>query len=306
MHKVFYFPSRGLFIMLQSPKLISYIKKHVFISTKYQCYATAIVAALFWPHDIWYLVRIHLIVSSLHSLTITDVVSQCLDTIFDSICYLKTHQRGLEHSPLHGIEATIIINSFTHIIYPQTPHIQPSSGDYIFLLFVDLFILLLLCVSILPVHMYVCHCMHVCPDTMPGAWGSQKWVWCPLGTERAMNWLWVLEIKLCPLQDKYVLLTTQPTLSFLQMVFLILQRKNQLWSLISFLTFIWDSRCWLSCRCSYCLYLRYPVHFSPISFSSPSFYAHSSGRSLSALCVTCFPGCPLTVLFPLLGCRYRV
>lgn len=60
------------------------------------------------------------------------MVSQCLDTIFDSICDLKTHQRGLEHSPLHGIGVTTIINSFTHIIYPKTPHIQPSSGDDFF------------------------------------------------------------------------------------------------------------------------------------------------------------------------------
>lgn len=163
MHKVFYFPTWGLFIMLQSPKLISYIKKRVFISTKYQCYATAIVAALFWPHDIWYLLRIHLIVSSLLSLTITDVVSQCLDTIFDSICYLKTHQRGLEHSPLHGIEVTIIINSFTHIIYPQTPHIQPSSGDYFFFYFLwtYLFYYCYVWVFCLYICMYVIVCMYV-------------------------------------------------------------------------------------------------------------------------------------------------
>lgn len=169
MHKVFYFPTWGLFIMLQSPKLISYIKKHVFISTKYQCYATAIVAALFWPHDIWYLLRIHLIVSSLLSLTITDVVSQCLDTIFDSICYLKTHQRGLEHSPLHGIEVTIIINSFTHIIYPQTPHIQPSSGDYYFFTFCGLiYFIIVMCEYFACT--YVCMSLYACM--------SRHYAWC--------------------------------------------------------------------------------------------------------------------------------
>lgn len=76
-----------------------------------------------------YLLSINLIARPLLSLTITDVVSRFLDTIFDSIRDLKTHQRGLEHSPLHGIRVTIIINSFIHIIYPQIPRIQPSSRD---------------------------------------------------------------------------------------------------------------------------------------------------------------------------------